>query len=366
MYHVISESKVSMDSQKRPSALVLSAWERTSNEISSFVKHFQGSVDYKQRLERMIDRVNELTGTKRTVVLTLADKYDVTTWGNLYWTFFHAASILIAYYIEIGKLNDTAEFDLLMHNIDEILYCSICKYHYKSIKETAAIKDGTTKNMSFGFTIRATMDLHNLITQNIYDTSDKYTRIQRFGKELRLFNIVDMALTWGVFENTTRITEPSTKNEYLKPHVDWQTDVHIALSIICAVIKTKNGYIHASEFIKERIYKNPDVDEKRKIIDDAFFDAVSLKPSSVDQIDERNREYFLAAVGFLYERYYDSVLRDEFEKRLNDTNHLNIIRNFAKEVKKRKSAACSDYNTDINSDRSGSIDISSRIRKVEP
>lgn len=321
-----------MESQKRPSALVLSAWERTSNELSSFVKHFPGGVDYKQRLERMIDRINELTGTKRTVVLTLADKYDVTTWGNLYWTFFHAASILIAYYIEIGRLKDTAEFDLLMHNIDEILYCGICKYHYKSIKDTAVIKDGTTKNMSFGFTIRATIDLHNLITQNIYDTSDKYTRIQRFGKELRLFNVVDMALTWGVFENTTQITEPSTKNEYLKPHVDWQTDVHVALSVICAVTKTKSGYIHASEFIKEHIYKNA----TETVVDDVFFDAVSLKPSVIGDIDEKNREYFLAAVGFLYERYYESLLRRDFENRITDTNHLNIIRTFAKQVDKRK------------------------------
>lgn len=359
MYHVTREAKASMEAQERPSALVLTAWERTSNEISSFVKHFQGSVDYKQRLERLIDRLNELTGTKRTVVLTLADKYDVTTWGNLYWTFFHAASILVAYYIEIGRLEDTAEFDLLMHNIDEILYCGICKYHYKSIKDTAAIKDGTTKNMSFGFTIRATVDMHNLITRNIYDTSDNYTRIQRFGKELRQFNVVDMALTWGVVENTTRITAPSTKNEYLKPHVDWQTDVHIALSIICAVTKTKNGYIHASEFIKENIYRNENssAEERCKIIDETFFDAVSLRPSVIDQIDEKNREYFLAAVGFLYERYYESVLRNDFETRITDSKHLNIIQNFAKEVHDRKSVD--------NTATAAFGDKRSRKRKVE-
>lgn len=335
MDHVIDESKASMESQKIPSALVLSAWERTSNELLSFVKHFEGGVDYKQRLERMVNRVNELTGTKRTVVLTLPDKYDVTMWGNLYWTFFHAASILIAYYIEIGKLEDTVEFDLLMHNIDEILYCGICKYHYKSIKETPAIRDGTTKNMSFGFTIRATIDLHNLVTKNIYDTLDKYTRVQRFGRELKLFNIVDMALTWGVFENTTRITQSSTSNEYLKPHVDWQTDVHVALSIICAVIKTKNGYIHASEFIKTNIYNNENIDERRKLTDDTFFDAISLKPSVIDEIDEKNREYFIAAVGFLYERYYESVLRNEFASRIVDKTHSIAIQNFAKQVVKR-------------------------------
>lgn len=346
MYHVTVESKTSMETQKKPSALVLSAWERSSNELSSFVKHFQGGVDYKHRLERMIDRINELTGTKRSVVLTLADKYDVTKWGNLYWTFFHAASILIAYYMEIGKLNDTAEFELLMHNIDEILYCGICKYHYQTIKNSAAVRDGTTKNMSFGFTIRATIDLHNLITQNIHDTSDKYTQIQRFGKELRLFNIVDMALTWGVFENSTRITETSTTDEYLKPHVDWQTDVHVALSIICAVTHTKNGYIHASEFIKNNIYEGTEANERRKLIDETFFDAVSLKPSTVDHIDEKNREYFMSAVGFLYDRYYESVLRNEFETRIVDPKHLTIIRNFAKAVIRRKS---NNDNTAANS-----------------
>ena len=303
----------------------------------------------------MIDSLNRLTGTKRTVVLTLADKYDVTTWGNLYWSFFHAASILIAHYLEVGELKDTLDFPLLMHNIDQILYCGVCKHHYMQIKNTTAIKDGTTKAMSFGFTIRATLDLHNLITRNIYDNSDEYTRLQRFGRELRLFNIADMVLTWGVFENTMGIIETSTKNEYLKPHVDWQTDVHIALTIICAVAKTKNGYIQASEFIKTNIYeKHNDAEEFRVLVDDVFFDAVSLKKSVIEGIDGRNREYFFPAVGFLYERYYESLLRGEFERRIKDREQLKNIRTFAREINERKTKSVTAQ-IDVNSDGGGGV-----------
>lgn len=341
MQHVIRLADDSLRQQKRPNARVLESYERTSAEFLSFIDNMTGGGgggggDYVNRIHRMVDKLNELTGINTAPVLTLPSKYYTETWGSLYWTFLHATSILVAYFIEIGKLHDTLDFPLIVYNIDRILPCSMCKTHYEQIKHTEAIKS-CVKRMAFGFTISALLEFHNIITHDIYKHEYKYK------KEPRPFSIIDMSMKWNAIENDSNITTHATVDEYLKPHVDWQTEIHTALSILCAIERGTN-YIEASNYMKTVVYKNLDDPKNR----DLFFDLVSMKQSAVEKIHSPDREFYLQAVQFLFVNWYEKFFKVEFESRITDSEELARVKSYATGIEKSFRLAVKDTNNNAN------------------
>lgn len=326
MERVIHLSKALSQEQRTPSTQIVKIYEQSSSELLSFLQNVGGpTTDYKARLERMIGKLNDLTGVKQVVVLTIPSKYTTSDWGALYWTFLHAVSILIEYFMEIGSLLDTLDLPLLVYNIDAILFCGECRHHYTIIKNTEPIKN-CIKRIAFGFTIGGLTDFHNIITDNIYKTSRKLQ------KTPRAFSIVDMAITWGAIENDLNIETISTTNEYLKPHVDWQTNTHIALSILCAV-RLEQTYVVSSQYLKRRIY---DESTSAEDIDKIFFDIVSLKPEVIDKVSAPNRDFVFRAVGYLYSEYYEEILKPVFDSRVTNTKQLEAINTLVSKAIKAK------------------------------
>lgn len=337
MDHVVHLSKTKMECLVSPNERIRKMYELSSGEFLAFIQSIGPQNDYKNRVKRLIERLNRLMGISDTpVVLTIPNKYYTSDWGRLYWTFFHIVSILIEYYIETRQLNDTLDLPLLIYNVDQILYCSLCYTHYTSIKNTDAIKD-CIKRIAFGFTISGVMDFHNIITNNIYMTDKKHK------KQPRQFSVIDMAVQWQAIEDDSNIQEYATMNDYLRPHVDWQTEIHTALSILCA-LKLKIRFTEASKIMKTEIYTN---DMNKMKIDELFFDLVSMKEDVVSKIHEGNLEFYYFALRFIYLYWYDKYLKDDFERRLKGRDdisdkQLKRIQDFAKSILQQSSKISKD------------------------
>lgn len=124
----------------------------------------------------------------------------------------------------------------------------------------------------------------------------------------------------------------STTNKYLKPHVDWQTNTHAALSILCAV-RLEQTYVVSSQYLKRQIY---DDSTSAEDIDELFFDIVSLKPEVIDKVSAPNRDFVFSAVGFLYYEYYEEILKPVFNSRVTDAKQLEAISTLASKAIKVK------------------------------
>lgn len=136
------------------------------NEFYHYINRlFQNSM-YVNQLNATIQKLQQLYSLDTTPMFVVVEKYDVNSWGSLYWRALHYISILIQHAYTTGKIDWMLRLPTLVYNIDSILSCSICRTHYLTIKQDKTIKNAL-EMIAFGLPITGVFYFHNYISQNV-------------------------------------------------------------------------------------------------------------------------------------------------------------------------------------------------------
>lgn len=185
---------------------------------------FTESTKYKTSLFVIINTLSNIYKLKTSFVYFIPKNFNRKEWGNIYWTFFHYASILIQHAFFEKKIHSMLNLPLVLFNIDEILICSICKHHYTSIKHSDAVKE-TIKEISFGSIIAGVYKFHNIINSNI-------TMFQKDVPPHPFFTPIDFIELYKCSPNLPSIT---TSREYVNLPCLFQSKIQAFLTNILNV-----------------------------------------------------------------------------------------------------------------------------------
>lgn len=225
---------------------IINRYEPILDEFYEFSEPYRlSSPKYNAILDKTIQRLIEIYKIKRSIIYINRNAYTTSAWGNLYWTFYHMTSILISHAYCNGTINDYLDFPLIVYNIDCILPCIACKYHYIQAKQSQNIKN-SIKTISFGLAMTGLMEFHNIITSNIdqLPENSKYRQRERF-------IMPDFALEYNCIE---LYDTPMLKSlTYIPKDVDWQSETHTYLTILLAVY-CPQLYAQASCLLKQTVY----------------------------------------------------------------------------------------------------------------
>lgn len=201
---------------------------------------------YNAIFENFIETLCNLFKIQRQPMMVFPNKYSTKEWGNVYWEFLHLSSILLSYAYENGMINNLLKFPTLVYNIDSILLCPKCAYHYSIVKNSDDVKQ-VIKSMSFGSIMISLQIFHNIITANVDKTPD-YANI----KNRERFLISDFALKYKCIDIQSEFNKKSTN--YLKSCIDWQPTTHVLLSIILSTYCSQPFYDRTSNLLKYKLY----------------------------------------------------------------------------------------------------------------
>lgn len=213
-------------------------------ELSSLYR--QGAPKYNAIFENFVQKICDIYKIEREGMIVYAYKYTPKEWGNVYWEFLHLSSILLSFAFENGFIDTLLDFPTLVYNIDFILPCPKCRYHYSFIKDGDEVKRAI-KRMSFGSIMQGVQEFHNIITYNVDRTPDYANRENR-----KPFFISDFALKYKCIDIQNETIRKS--HEYIKSCIDWQPTTHTLLSIIISSYCSQPLYDRASNLLKYNLY----------------------------------------------------------------------------------------------------------------
>lgn len=228
---------------------------------------FTESTKYKESLFVIINTLSNIYNLKTSFIYFNPKNFTRKEWGNIYWTFFHYASILIQHAFFEKKIHSMLNLPLIIFNVDEILICSICKHHYDSIKHSDAVKE-VIKEMSFGSIIAGIYKFHNIINSNI-------TMFQKDVPPHLFFTPIDFIELYHCSPNLPIIT---TSREYVNLPCLFQSKVQAFLTNILNV-KYNIGEEKAYELVVdllENVQKEENITAFKKLV------AQTLNQSNAD------------------------------------------------------------------------------------
>nr|DBA13145.1 TPA: Ac92-like protein [Oryctes rhinoceros nudivirus] len=201
---------------------------------------------YNKLFERFINTICTLYNIVRVPMMVQANKYSPKDWGHVYWEFMHLSSILLSHAFENSMISTLLSFPTLIYNIDAILPCPKCAYHYSLIKQSEDVKQ-VIKSMTFGSVMISLQIFHNLITANVDKTPD-YANIPNRDR----FLISDFAATYKCIDVQSENAKKSTN--YSKSSIDWQPSTHVYLCILLSTYCDQPSYDRASNLLKYKLY----------------------------------------------------------------------------------------------------------------
>lgn len=241
--------KIAISFEQINIALITKYYEEVAIEFYSFVTLLDKKI-YKRYLDTLLTTISTVYGLApvKTIFVRFG-AYSIDLWGPLYWKFFHYTSILLCHAHQTGKISDFCNFSLLIYNIDEILPCAICTQHYKSIKESS-MNQMIIRKIAYGEVISGLQQFHSAITANVqsynlHGVKKSHFDIDQFA---RMYNCVELR----------NVNILSSVDNYLQCAVDWQTEIHTALSILLAR-HVGETFSAASNKIKQTLYVNKSV-----------------------------------------------------------------------------------------------------------
>lgn len=213
-------------------------------ELSSMFR--AGAKKYNVLFEKFINTLCNIYQIEREPMIVYPNKYSPKDWGNIYWEFLHLSSILLSFAFENGLIKTLLDFPTLVYNIDVILPCAKCAYHYSTIKNSDDVKQ-IIKSMSFGSIMISLQIFHNVITANVDKTPD-YINVPNRDR----FLISDFALKYKCIDVQSENTRKST--DYIRSCIDWQPTTHVLLSIILSTYCSQPSYDRVSNLLKYKLY----------------------------------------------------------------------------------------------------------------
>lgn len=232
--------------------------DRVITEFAPVLSEFEAYVEgiavpdaYRSRLSAFTAFLKSAFHLSTAVMLVHTNKYSTDMWGPLYWSFLHYASILLQYALCTGLTDDVKEFPVLVYNIDMVLPCNVCIAHYLSVKHQTHVRN-LIKIMSFGHVMQGLYQFHNVISENVYRHRYPMAAKDANVPPFRVFTAIDFAKRYHCYPLTTVADNEHKSSEYCRPRLDWQSPLHISVSVILGV-DYKVSYSRASNYVK-RMY----------------------------------------------------------------------------------------------------------------
>lgn len=250
------------------------------NEYDSILSYFynytapfrKAAPKYGAMLMNTINKLCAVYNLKLRDFLVHVDKHSKNDWGNLYWSFLHYTSILIAYAYEENLILDVLNFPSIVYNINEILPCQQCIHHYMAIKESDEIKT-CIKYIAYGYVMSGLQQFHRLITKNVESTPE-YANIPK----QPYFSVSDYAMKYKCIELQNEKIKLS--ESYIRNSVDLQTETHVLLTTLL-ITYFRQPYGRGSNLLKHNVYIN---DENFKSINMHLKSRSEIVPSSIQEI----------------------------------------------------------------------------------
>lgn len=234
---------------------------------------------YNKKFEIFVKTICDIFKIKKDIIMVEANRYSPNDWGPIYWEFLHLSSILLSYAYENGMVNDLLDFPKLVYNIDTIVPCGKCAYHYSLIKEKYEVQN-TIKRIAFGSVMLGVQHFHNIITSNVDKTPEYANRPNR-----EPFFTSDFALKYKCIDLRSETIKKS--NVRLKSHIDWQPGVHALLTIMLSYYcsqpfdrtsaKVKNAYREIPYFKDVQNLVDPQYEIRPFDTSDMIFLSMSTK-----------------------------------------------------------------------------------------
>jgi len=226
---------------------ILAIYQPIYNEFFEFSAQFRNKVPkYNEIYLKMCRELQRVYDIEHKVILVNINEYTTQAWGNLYWRYWHLTTILVNYAYNNNRLNDFLDLPTLIYNIDFIIPCPSCKFHYRAIKNNQLVQQ-TIKYIAFGMPCTGLMGFHNLITENVL----KYNNRPIAAKQNTQFTMANFALEYKCIE----VSKSQFKNAttYASTVIDWQPRLHVILTIIFATF-CPQSYVQASRRLKSYLY----------------------------------------------------------------------------------------------------------------
>lgn len=241
--------------------IATAARETRRASVDDLLLEFQGTLDefhalsaplraanpaYDRMYQRLIGKFLESYPTLRLNVVYLnLGKYSVDRWGPVYWRFFHLSAILLLELFANHRVDDVLDYPSLLFNIDTILPCPTCAWHYQQIKRSESVLSAV-KEMSFARLVNGARYFHNLVTMHQNELPEFQSRPPR-----PPFTVLDYAERYGCLED---VPEDLVKTAtYVRGWVDWQPPLHRRLTLFHAM-RRSIPYAVASRRLKRVLY----------------------------------------------------------------------------------------------------------------
>lgn len=241
--------------------IATAARETRRASVDDLLLEFQGTLDefhalsaplraanpaYDRMYQRLIGKFLESYPTLRLNVVYLnLGKYSVDRWGPVYWRFFHLSAILLLELFANHRVDDVLDYPSLLFNIDTILPCPTCAWHYQQIKRSESVLSAV-KEMSFARLVNGARYFHNLVTMHQNELPEFQSRSPR-----PPFTVLDYAERYGCLEDVPDdLVKTAT---YVRGWVDWQPPLHRRLTLFHAM-RRSIPYAVASRQLKRVLY----------------------------------------------------------------------------------------------------------------
>lgn len=243
--------------------VAIAAKETAEASVDDLLQEFQGTLDefhalsqplrsantaYDAAYQRMIAKFLECYPTLNLNVVYLnLSKYSVDRWGPVYWRFFHLSAILLLELFSKHRVDDVMDYPTLLYNVDVILPCPTCAWHYLQIKRSDGILTAI-KETSFARLMNGARYFHNLVTMHQNELPEFQNRPAR-----PPFTVLDYAERYGCLEEVPDDLVKTTS--YVRGWVDWQPPLHRQISLFYAM-RRSIPYALASRHLKRVVYEN--------------------------------------------------------------------------------------------------------------
>lgn len=168
----------------------------------------------------------------------------LNVWGKVYWDFIHSTAILLQDAFFKKRINHYYRFPAIVFNIDQILPCPMCHFHYQIIKHGAENNEILNK-LCFGLLVYGTFKFHNLITKNIERSKTKRSRD---------YSELDFALEYGCFPRSL-VDRPFTY-EYIPYRVVFHCTAHIRLTLLISLVYDTEFFNTSNSLVESYTKRN--------------------------------------------------------------------------------------------------------------
>lgn len=275
-----------------------------------------------------------------TFVLVKSNRYDVSSWGNIYWSFFHLASILI-YDIYVKEKKLIFNFGLLVYNIDCILPCPECKLHYLQIKNNAEFIN-ILELISFGHSIEGVYKFHNEISKNIVKL-----RLAKIGLAEHILekskhefyenvnfsylNFIDLYNCYPIMSSQLNGLKFKTFQNLIE--ISWQTTLHKSIVLIIQLhYKNRFSFIEISNYLK-LFYKKFFHSTTNAIIDIATVKNIKIHLNSQHEEEKKQEEISFEDFCKIFDEENLEKILNFFIENYNKNNKNNSSNKVLNEIK---------------------------------